>query len=332
MTTAGGYRGLILAGGAGSRLGLLGRYHPKALLPLAGGTLLHHQLFRMRESGIHEVAISGTIKRSRLRRALSDEPTASAVSVHVEGERGTGMAAAVLREASRGDSPVVVLHGDAVLGSSLASLLKGLDVVDGAVLVDSRDPGPAYQPFTIRPRDGCLATPGPDDRRYWIRGCYAVHPEPLARAATLAEMPPSASSLDLVATLVAQGGRILACRVDHELYENVNTPQSLLKANRLLLSLEDYHYWCHSPGLHVRRDHEQHVGNSLVLGPSWIGSESHLQESRVEPFTSVGRSVRMFQSVAADAIVGPGTLLADARVRGIVLTADVSNSVHAGAW
>src|SRR6185436_14566768 len=49
---------IVMAGGAGSRLGPLGRAMPKCLLPVPGGqTLLTRLLGQLRAAGVHEIIV-----------------------------------------------------------------------------------------------------------------------------------------------------------------------------------------------------------------------------------------------------------------------------------
>lgn len=114
-STGGGYEGVILAAGRGTRMTPFSEHYPKPLLPIANQPLIHHQIEYLRSLGVtrvfvvighlgHEIALD--LRRGE---ALGVEVE------YVEQEEALGIAHALMQLERRVNRPFVLLLGDIYL-------------------------------------------------------------------------------------------------------------------------------------------------------------------------------------------------------------------------
>lgn len=115
-------RGIVLAGGLGTRMGEVGTNTPKALLDVGGGPLIAGQFERLRSAGVVTICLATGHLGERVAQALGD---GSQFGVelsysHEHTPMGTGgaLALAASREVEA-DDIVVVLNGDLISGHDL---------------------------------------------------------------------------------------------------------------------------------------------------------------------------------------------------------------------
>ncbi|MGG5810191.1 nucleotidyltransferase family protein [Falsiroseomonas sp. CW058] len=102
---------MVLAAGLGTRMRPLTDDRPKPLLDLAGSSLLHHALDRLRDAGIGDVVVNAHWHPDQVAAAVAahDLP-ATVLREEVLLETGGGVAAALPH---LGDGPFAVVNGDA---------------------------------------------------------------------------------------------------------------------------------------------------------------------------------------------------------------------------
>ena len=102
---------MVLAAGLGTRMRPLTDDRPKPLLELAGRSLLHHALDRLRDAGIGEVVVNAHWHADMIADAvLAHDPPAAVLREADLLETGGGVTAALPR---LGPQPFVVVNGDA---------------------------------------------------------------------------------------------------------------------------------------------------------------------------------------------------------------------------
>jgi dTDP-glucose pyrophosphorylase len=103
---------LIMAGGAGTRLGERTRYTPKPLLPVGGRPILDHVLERLEESGVGTIVVSVHHLADKIEEFLKTRSSRAAIQVVREPSRlGTAGAIGRLGPAIT-VSPILVVNGD----------------------------------------------------------------------------------------------------------------------------------------------------------------------------------------------------------------------------
>lgn len=117
-------KGLILAGGKGTRLRPLTVNTPKPIVPVANAPFLLYQIDLMRSAGIHEVILSLSYQPRKIEDLLKDGADYGiSIRYAVEGTPlGTGGAFKNAEEHL--DSTTVVFNGDILTGLDLAGVIR----------------------------------------------------------------------------------------------------------------------------------------------------------------------------------------------------------------
>src|SRR5438477_3342551 len=117
-------KGLILAGGKGTRLRPLTIHTPKPVVPVANSPFLLYQIDLMRSAGIEEVILSLSYQPRKIEDLLKDgSDYGVSIRYAVEGfPLGTG--GAFKNAEDHIDSSTVVFNGDVLTGLDLAAVIK----------------------------------------------------------------------------------------------------------------------------------------------------------------------------------------------------------------
>ena len=155
---------IILAAGNGTRMGTLTSDRPKAMLEVAGASLIDRQLDALHSSGIHAVTIVTGFKAQKLHNHLG----AAATFVHNERYQETNslfslwLARDVLREGA------IVMNSDTLTSPMLLSLLVDTPANDAALVDLNRPLG--SEEMKVRLRSGFVIDFGKDLPREFSHG------------------------------------------------------------------------------------------------------------------------------------------------------------------
>ena len=116
-------KGLILSGGAGTRLRPITHTAAKQLVPVANKPVLFYGLEAMRDAGITEVGIVVGDTQAEIEAAVGDGSRFGLSVTYLPQEAPLGLAHAVLiSEAFLGDEPFVMYLGDNLLKEGITPL------------------------------------------------------------------------------------------------------------------------------------------------------------------------------------------------------------------
>ncbi|HEX8089459.1 MAG TPA: sugar phosphate nucleotidyltransferase [Blastocatellia bacterium] len=120
-------RGIVLAGGLGTRLGSLTRIHNKHLLPIYDQPMIYYPIHTLVEAGITEILIvtggHGAGDFLRLLRNGAEFGLRHLNYAYQEGEGGIAAALSLAAEFAD-DDPICVVLGDNILENSIAPYVK----------------------------------------------------------------------------------------------------------------------------------------------------------------------------------------------------------------
>jgi len=142
-----GLKGIILHGGAGTRLRPLTFTGPKQLIPVANKPISQYVLEDLLEAGIHDVAIVlGNIYPEKVKEYYGDGSRFGANVTYIHQGEPKGIAHAVkLCEVFVGDDKFVVYLGDNLIKGGIANFTKRFDENKGLdamiLLTQVKDPG-----------------------------------------------------------------------------------------------------------------------------------------------------------------------------------------------
>ena len=313
-------KGLILAGGKGTRLRPLTLNTPKPIVPVANAPFLLYQIDLMRSAGIHEVILS-LLYQPRKSEDLLKDGTDYGIGIRyaVEGTPlGTGGAFKNAEEHI--DSTTVVFNGDVLTGLDLAAVIarhKETNAVATLVLTPVDNPS-AYGLVETEP-DGSVRRfvekPGPNEITCNTinAGVYVLEPS------VLRYMPkdePYSFERGLFPTLLEHKERVVSFILD-KYWIDIGTPQKYLEVHHDILAGRFLSKRVPVSAL----DRSALPANVSVDERSIIDADVTIRSGvRIEN-SVIGRNCKIEEGAEiVDSVIWPGsTLDADSRVHGAIV-------------
>lgn len=149
-------KGIILAGGSGTRLGYLTVATSKQLLPIYDRPMIMYPMHTLVTSGIHDLLVIGTPKSTaEFEMLLGDGSQWGTRIDYATQTHPLGVAhALIVAEEWLGDHPCALILGDNLLhGSALENTLRGSRYMSGATVFSIRTPHPERY-GVVRSRNG----------------------------------------------------------------------------------------------------------------------------------------------------------------------------------
>jgi NDP-sugar pyrophosphorylase family protein len=132
----GGYEGVILAAGHGSRMGPFGENVPKPIAPICNRPLLGYQLEHMHSLGIENVIVVIGHLGDRIRETLGDGSAYGVRLQYVEQKQRLGLAHAVGQLEPHIQHPFLLMLGDIYFEvSGLASMMETFEAKEAAAVL-----------------------------------------------------------------------------------------------------------------------------------------------------------------------------------------------------
>jgi glucose-1-phosphate thymidylyltransferase len=335
-------KGLILAGGSGTRLRPITHTGAKQLVPVANRPILFYGLQHMADAGIREVGIIVGDTAEEIRTAVGDGSRWGLEVTYIPQEAPLGLAHCVLIARDfLGDDNFVMYLGDNLLRDGITHFVEGFE--------RHRD-----EAGDERCSAQILLAPVPDPQRF---GVAEIGPDGnVARLVEKPEVPPSDLALvgvylfdpsiheavrsiepsargeleitDAIQWLIDNGRR-----VRHEVLKgwwlDTGKLTPLLEANRLILELVE-------PQTHGKVDEQSRlegrvvveegaeIVNSTIRGPVVIGRNARIVDSYIGPFSSIDADCEIIGSELEHSIV-----LANSRVENVPRVIDSLIGRHA---
>jgi glucose-1-phosphate thymidylyltransferase len=319
-------KGLILSGGAGTRLRPITHTSAKQLVPVANKPVLFYGIEALVEAGIKEIGIVIAPETGdEIREAAGDGSQFGAEITYIVQDEPAGLAHAVLTaEDFIGGSPFVMYLGDNLLADGLRGLVATFHESEPDALI--------------------LLTPVSDPSSY---GVAELDGERVVRLVEKPKDPPS--NLALVGVYLFQSAIFDAARGlepswrgeleiteaiqrliedGHKVHSEVvsgwwkDTGQlaDMLEANRLVLEeivtrIEGEVDAGSKVEGRVVVEAGATLSNSTVRGPAVIGAGAQIEGAYVGPYTSIGEDVRICRSEIEHSIVLAGSVVEDLGTR-----------------
>jgi len=335
-------KGLILSGGAGTRLRPITHTSAKQLVPVANKPILFYGIEDMVEAGITEIGIITGETGPEIREAVGDGSRWGAHVTYIPQDAPLGLAHCVLiaRE-FLGDDDFVMYLGDNLLRQGIAEFvdtfeedrhrsaaptLSGTTIVPSAQILLARVADPQRFGVAEIGPDGEVVrlVEKPDDppSDLALVGVYLFDPSIHEAVAAIEPSPRGELEItDAIQWLIDHGHR-----VRHEVLEgwwkDTGKLQPLLEGNRLILEAIE-------PEVLGSVDADSvldgrvvieagaEIINSTVRGPAIIGERTRVVNSYIGPFTSVYHDCEIVDSELEHSVV-----LAESKVLGIPRVAD----------
>ena len=336
-------KGLILSGGAGTRLRPITHTSAKQLVPVANKPVLFYGIEALVEAGITEIGvIIAPETGEEIRQAAGDGSDFGASITYIEQEAPLGLAHALLTaEDYLGQSPFVMYLGDNLLRDGITDLVEGFrrSEPDALILLTRVDDPSSYGVAELngervvrlveKPRDP------PSDLA--LVGVYMFTPAIFEAAHSI--KPSGRGELeitDAIDTLIESDRRVES-HIVKGWWKDTGKLEDMLEANRLVL--EDI-----EPRIDGELDAESRVEGRVALekgaklertvvrGPAIIGAGARLTDSYIGPYTAIERDVVITGSEVEHSIVLAGSSIRDlqARMEASLLGKNVSLSRSEG--
>ena len=304
-------KGLVLSGGAGTRLRPITHTSAKQLVPVANKPVLFYGLEAMRAAGIDDVGIVVGETRAEIEAAVGDGSRFGLRVTYLPQEAPLGLAHAVLiAEEFLGDSPFVMYLGDNLLKEGIAPFVRDFErsAPDALILLQRvKDPS-EYGIAELQ--DGrvvqLVEKPSEPKSDLALVGVYLFTP---AVFESVKAITPSARGeleiTDAIQHMIDRGLRVEPHTVTGW-WKDTGKLDDMLEANRLILST-------------IESDVRGEVAESMLDGPVQVGEGSVIERCTVRGPVVIGAGCRL-----SDTFVGPYTAISD----GVVVEhAEIEHSI-----
>jgi glucose-1-phosphate thymidylyltransferase len=319
-------RGLILSGGAGTRLRPITYTSAKQLVPVANKPVLFYGIEALVEAGVKEIGIViAPDTGDEITAAAGDGSDFGCSITYIPQAQPLGLAHAVLTaEEFLGRSPFVMYLGDNLLAEGITGLVSAFrDSQPDALILLTRVDDPSS--YGVAELDGervvrLVEKPKEPPSDLALVGVYLFGP-PIFDAARSLE-PSWRGELEITEAIdrLIEDGRRVESRVVSGWWKDTGQLADMLEANRLVLEELDPHIDgevsddCRVEG-RVAVEAGAAVSGSVVRGPAVIGTGARISEAFIGPYTSIGAEVEITRSEVENSILLAGARVTDLGTR-----------------
>ncbi|HEY7268076.1 MAG TPA: glucose-1-phosphate thymidylyltransferase [Solirubrobacterales bacterium] len=336
-------KGLILSGGAGTRLRPITHTSAKQLVPVANKPVLFYGIEALVEAGITDIGvIIAPETGEEIRQAAGDGSDFGARITYIEQEAPLGLAHALLTaEEYLGQSPFVMYLGDNLLRDGITELVEVFrgSQPDALILLTRVDDPSSYGVAELNGERVVRLVEKPKDppSDLALVGVYMFTPAIFEAAHSI--KPSGRGELeitDAIDSLISSDKRVEP-HIVKGWWKDTGMLEDMLDANRLVL--EDI-----EPRIDGELDSESRVEGrvaiakgaklerTVVRGPAIIGADTKLTDSYIGPYTAIDRDVVITGSEVEHSIVLAGSSIRNlyARMEASLLGKNVSLSRSEG--
>jgi glucose-1-phosphate thymidylyltransferase len=295
-------KGVVLAGGTGSRLRPITHTGPKQLVPVANKPILEYAIDDLKAAGITDIGIVlGNKGREEIQEYFGDGSGLGVDITYIVQGEPLGLAHAV--GCSRdfvGDDPFIVYLGDDMMREGITDLVDDFDHDEYAAGIGLQEVDePSRYGIVDVDENGDVVTlvekPDKPSSNLALIGIYVFTPAIFPK---IEELEPSwrgeLEITEAIQGLIDEGYRIQSHMV-HGWWKDTGKPKDILHANRLVL--DDLETAIHG----TVEDEESITGRvelgqgsvveagAVIRGPASIGENTRIgSDAYVGPYTSIG--------------------------------------------
>jgi len=320
-------KGLILSGGAGTRLRPITHTSAKQLVPVANKPVLFYGIEALVDAGVEEIGIIIAPETGdEIRAAAGDGSQFGARITYIVQDKPAGLAHAVLTARPFiGDSPFVMYLGDNLLRDGLRSLVETFrrDEPHALILLTPVDEPEHYGVAELDDGGGIVRLvekPKDPPSNLALVGVYLFTPAIFAASEALE--PSWRGELEIteaIQGLIDDGHRVQS-EVVRGWWKDTGQLADMLEANRLVLEeLESSVEGEVDEGSRVEGRVVLEPGatltRSVVRGPAVIGANACIEDAYIGPYTSIGSGVHVRRSEVEHSIVLADSVVEDLETR-----------------
>ncbi|HEX2706945.1 MAG TPA: glucose-1-phosphate thymidylyltransferase [Solirubrobacterales bacterium] len=319
-------KGLILSGGAGTRLRPITHTSAKQLVPVANKPVLFYGIEALVDAGVTEIGIIIAPETGgEIREAAGDGSAFGATITYIVQDKPAGLAHAVLTaEEFIGGSPFVMYLGDNLLRDGLRGLVSTFikDEPDALILLTPVDDPSSYG---VAELDGeqivrLIEKPKDPPSNLALVGVYLFSSSIFEAARGLEPSWRGEYEItEAIQALIDDGQRVQS-EVVRGWWKDTGQLADMLEANRLVLEELETR-------LEGEIDEESRVegrvvvekgavvAGSVIRGPAVIGAGARIEDAYIGPYTSIGEGVHITRSEVEHSIVLSGSVVEDLGTR-----------------
>ena len=320
-------KGLILSGGAGTRLRPITHTSAKQLVPVANKPVLFYGIEALVEAGVTEIGIIIAPETGdEIRETAGDGSAFGTKITYILQDKPAGLAHAVLTaEEFIGDSPFVMYLGDNLLRDGLRGLVSTFREAgpDALILLTPVEDPESYGVAELDGEGGIvrlIEKPKDPPSDLALVGVYLFGPAIFDAARALE--PSWRGELEIteaIQGLIDDGHRVQS-EIVTGWWKDTGQLADMLEANRLVLeevetSLEGEIDDASRVEGRVVLSAGARISGSVVRGPAVIGPGACIEDSFIGPYTSIGDGVHVRRSEVEHSILLAGSVVEDLGTR-----------------
>jgi glucose-1-phosphate thymidylyltransferase len=319
-------KGLILSGGAGTRLRPITHTSAKQLVPVANKPVLFYGIEALVDAGVKEIGIIIAPETGdEIREAAGDGSAFGAEITYILQDEPAGLAHAVLTAEEFIDgAPFVMYLGDNLLADGLRGLVSTFrsDEPDALILLTPVEDPSSYGVAELEGERVVRLIEKPKDppSNLALVGVYLFGP--LIFDAARALEPSWRGELEITEAIdkLIDDGRKVQSEVVKGWWKDTGQLVDMLEANRLVLEeIETRVEGEIDAGSKVEGrvvvDSGASLKNSVVRGPAVIGAGACIEDAYIGPYTSIGENVHIRRSEVEHSIILSGSVVEDLGTR-----------------
>ena len=318
-------KGLILSGGAGTRLRPITHTSAKQLVPVANRPVLFYGIDALVQAGITEVGIVIAPETGdEIRAAVGDGSAFGASITYIVQERPAGLAHALLSaEPFLGHSHFVMYLGDNLLRDGIADLVEAFREHDpDALILLTHVANPSE--YGVAELEGqrivrLVEKPKEPPSDLALVGVYMFGPAIFDAARGLEESWRGELEITEAIQRLIEEGRRVESHLVTGWWKDTGRLEDMLEANRLVLEELVPRDEGEVEGSRVEGrvaiESGARVHGSVVRGPAIIGAEARVIDAYIGPYTSVGEGVEIVRSEIEHSIILEGSRVIDLGTR-----------------
>jgi glucose-1-phosphate thymidylyltransferase len=319
-------KGLILSGGAGTRLRPITHTSAKQLVPVANKPVLFYGIEALVDAGVTEIGIIIAPETGdEIRAAVGDGSAFGAEVTYIVQDEPAGLAHAVLTaEDFIAGSPFVMYLGDNLLADGLRGLVSAFraEEPDALILLTPVDDPRSYGVAELNGDRVVRLIEKPKDppSNLALVGVYLFGPSIFDAARSLE--PSWRGELEITEAIqrLIDEGRSVRSEVVSGWWKDTGQLADMLEANRLVLEeIETTIEGDVDEGSRVEGRVAIEPGarliRSVVRGPAVIGADACIEDAYVGPYTSIGEGVHVRRSEVEHSIILAGSVVEDLGTR-----------------
>ena len=319
-------KGLILSGGAGTRLRPITHTSAKQLVPVANKPVLFYGIEALVDAGVKQIGIIIAPETGgEIRAAAGDGSAFGAEITYIVQDKPAGLAHAVLTaEEFVGDSPFVMYLGDNLLRDGLRGLVSTF-VDDGPDALILLTPVDDPQSYGVAELDGerivrLIEKPKDPPSNLALVGVYLFSSSIFEAARGLEPSWRGEYEITEAIQALIDDGHKVQSEVVRGWWKDTGQLADMLEANRLVLEeLETNLVGEIDEGSRVEGrvvlEEGASLTRSVVRGPAVIGAGACIEDAYIGPYTSIGEGVHVRRSEVEHSIVLSGSVVEDLGTR-----------------